>query len=445
MLNIEGSALDFGQGREEDPAPRNKMGVARWDVGSDIGALTGTNIGLAVDWSMLGSHLQDFGSAGVAHLPTVVGHQPLALQEIHDSEVLFTFNEPNNPNQANLSPSRAAALWPQIERAARAHNIRTLVGPSLNYAVGRWHDPEEWYDAFFGACRGCRVDAIAIHVYNCNRQAMKARIDKFRKYGKQIWITEMACADDPQDIAGNTQSLKTAHWQCQYMQDVIPYLESEPLVDGYFWFSYGTSANPHGYVGESALIDEHGHLTDLGHCYSDLSPHPSPHPPPAPPAERLTCDHCERRGHSSDQCGCGVCGSFGFCSYTCTAGSGRVGCETQGPAPPPPTPPPPPPLPPSAPLELPMRCQIGDRVTCHGGGQCSGNSCCPDGSTCPSARKGFVGCPSQKIADCTHRHLPHPFRPRGPQSCAENPGCRNLGLVGDCCSRVGVMLACCHD
>lgn len=252
------------------------MGIAHYDVGATVGALKTTNVGLAVDWSMLGSHLEDFPAAGVTHLPTVtgvgVGSWPPPLHEIHDTEILFTFNEPNDPNQANLSPSLAASWWPQIEAAARAHHVTTLVGPSLNYATGHWHDPVAWYDAFFSACHGCRIDAIAIHVYNCNQHYMKARIDMFRKYGKQIWITEMACGDDPQDIAGNTQSLKTAHWQCQYMKDVIPYLESEPVVDGYFWFSYGTSANPNSYVGESALVDEHGSLTQLGQCYSDLSP-----------------------------------------------------------------------------------------------------------------------------------------------------------------------------
>jgi len=37
---------------------------------------------------------------------------------------------------------------------------------------------------------------------------------------------------------------------------------------------------------------------------------------------------CEDNGHASDACDCGVCGSFGACSFSCTEGMGRVACPT---------------------------------------------------------------------------------------------------------------------
>jgi len=53
------------------------------------------------------------------------------------------------------------------------------------------------------------------------------------------------------------------------MSEVIPYLESEPLVAGYAWFSQGVPGSPDRYVGESSLV-ANGLLTDLGECYSNL-------------------------------------------------------------------------------------------------------------------------------------------------------------------------------
>jgi len=63
----------------------------------------------------------------------------------------------------------------------------------------------------------------------------------------------------------------------------------------------------------------------------------------------MLCSQCEVNGHAPDTCGCGVCGSFGSCGYTCTAGADRVACDPKAPPglpPLQPSPPSPPPLPP---------------------------------------------------------------------------------------------------
>ena len=48
-------------------------------------------------------------------------------------------------------------------------------------------------------------------------------------------------------------------------------------------------------------------------------------------------DWCQQHGHAPDACNCGVCGSFGGCTFSCTPGDGRVACPGSAP-PPPPTP-----------------------------------------------------------------------------------------------------------
>merc|ERR1711862_990153 len=48
---------------------------------------------------------------------------------------------------------------------------------------------------------------------------------------------------------------------------------------------------------------------------------------PAPTPSGLTCDQCEAQGHAKDGCDCGVCGSFGLCTWTCQPGGARVACD----------------------------------------------------------------------------------------------------------------------
>merc|ERR1712224_181463 len=50
---------------------------------------------------------------------------------------------------------------------------------------------------------------------------------------------------------------------------------------------------------------------------------PAPTPTPAPTPAGFTCDQCEAQGYGKDACNCGVCGSFGACTFSCSAGAGR--------------------------------------------------------------------------------------------------------------------------
>ena len=71
------------------------------------------------------------------------------------SEWLMGFNEPNLSSQANMTPEFAASLWPKMEATGKK-----LVSPAV--AMG---DGIEWMDKFMAACTGCKIDAIAIHLY----------------------------------------------------------------------------------------------------------------------------------------------------------------------------------------------------------------------------------------------------------------------------------------
>jgi len=93
----------------------------------------------------------------------------------------------------------------------------------------------------------------------------------------------------------------------------------------------------------------------------------------------------------------------------CQAWASDSPFPTPSPTPKVPTPlptPQPMPRPEPTPEPRPATCNVGDAVSCPGGGSmCGGNQCCPGGITCPSADASFDGCPQAKTEDCTGQGL----------------------------------------
>lgn len=103
----------------------------------------------------------------------------------------------------------------------------------------------------------------------------------------------------------------------------------------------------------SGPAPDKGHPCPAGWC---ASPMPGPTVPASQRGRHFNghgeseCQHfnsarvperlrCAAHGDKPDECGCGVCGSFGGCSFSCTAGAGRVKCPNSTvPGPPPPAP-----------------------------------------------------------------------------------------------------------
>jgi hypothetical protein len=211
-----------------------------------------------------GGVASSYQGLGVEYVPMIWGSNFIsgaASQIPKGSKYLLTFNEPNFGSQSNLTPEQAAALWPQIEQIANSFNPPLkIVSPSPNYCGGSCNEtnPFTWFDKFFAACPNCRVDYIAVHWYACTLSALKSHITNAKKYGKPIWLTEFSCLDSPGDAAGE----KT------YMDQAVPYLESEPAVFRYAWFTGRDGA-----AGREALLGSgSGTLTPLGQDYVSLAP-----------------------------------------------------------------------------------------------------------------------------------------------------------------------------
>jgi hypothetical protein len=205
-----------------------------------------------------------YRSLDVEYVPMIWGaesdRQAAARDIPGDARTLLGFNEPNFGSQANLSAPEAAALWPELEAIADARGL-DLVSPAVNFCGGDCQetDPFEYLDDFFDACQGCRVDAVAIHIYvGCNpegenhAQWLINHVETYKnRFSQPLWLTEFAC-----DSAANEAQ------QIAFMEDAVEFLEGEPRIARYAWFAGRADNVPH-----VDLLGADGELTALGQRY----------------------------------------------------------------------------------------------------------------------------------------------------------------------------------
>ena len=248
--------IAFGYHLEADMAADSK-GLSWW-----------YNWAVAPDYSVK----DVFGNYNMDFVPMAWngGFNETALREFYashpNSKYLLGFNEPNFTTQANITPREAAALWPRLENIARDYNLE-LVGPAVNYCDKcisvngvQITDPVQYLDSFFVACPDCKVDYIAVHNYMCYSTALSSYIDRFKKYGRKIWLTEFACWDQP----GITIDM-----QKSYILGALDYLENDTMIFRYSWFT-GDRSNNYPYI--SLLNPQAGQLSELGNIYINYHP-----------------------------------------------------------------------------------------------------------------------------------------------------------------------------
>jgi hypothetical protein len=244
-----------------------KRGVAYgYHSKADFAAL-GPAISWWYNWSTIPDEdLRDgsYRAAGVDYVPMIWGEAfdvDEAIDAIPEGATwLLGFNEPNFGSQANISAADAAALWPDVERIADARGL-SLVSPAVNYCGGDCQDtsPFDYLDDFFEACDGCRVDAVAFHIYvGCHpdgdnkAQWLIDHVESYKaRFAQPLWLTEFACTDAA-DFGE----------QAAFLEDAVAYLEADPRIERYSWFSGRFDGIP--YVD---LLGDDGELTPLGEAY----------------------------------------------------------------------------------------------------------------------------------------------------------------------------------
>ena len=181
-------------------------------------------------------------------------------------EYLLVLNEPNLTDQANMGPQRAAEEWVKYEQVvadleAQGRSIK-IVGPQMTWGtLAGYSDPVFWLDQFYAYYRAAnsgrdpRIDYLAFHWYD---YGLETQLNRLQKYGKPIWITEMANWND---------NIDTVEKQIEQMTQMVALAESRSDVFRYAWFM-GRWPND---VHHTSIFQESaGELTSLGETYISL-------------------------------------------------------------------------------------------------------------------------------------------------------------------------------
>lgn len=175
---------------------------------------------------------------------------------------LLGFNEPDSANQASMTPTQAANLWPRLQQTGL-----TLGSPSpANVTNG-------WLKQFMGLVRTrhLRVDFITLHFYanitDSNALTrIRTQVEAVRAhYGKPIWITEIGIIETRTNPGSASVNWAKA---VKFMRAVTSMLESKPYVQRYAWMADNVSSHAH--LRWSTMYDADGRLTPLGVAYNQL-------------------------------------------------------------------------------------------------------------------------------------------------------------------------------
>lgn len=181
-----------------------------------------------------------------------------------ECQYILGFNEPNLTDQANMTPTAAAAQWNNL--AALANELKMkLISPAMNYGtLPGYSDPIVWLDEFFTKVPLSEVDGIAIHCYMGNASALASYVKRFKKYGKPIWLTEFC--------GWESNSIKNATSQMFYMSEAVNYLESDTDVVRYAWFIPRSSSGLNSFPFMQLLTDTTPYeLSGLGQVFVNMS------------------------------------------------------------------------------------------------------------------------------------------------------------------------------
>ncbi len=152
---------------------------------------------------------------------------------------LLTFNEPDLPDQSNMTVDEALSYWEQLENIGIP-----LSSPAVSYYSAERGN--EWLDEFMQKAkeRGYRVDFIAIHLYQSFYSSgvvdeLKKTMDAlYKKYNIPVWLTEFGAIDiiardshQTQPSASCTQTNANA-----YIKNATDMLERLGYVERYAWF-----------------------------------------------------------------------------------------------------------------------------------------------------------------------------------------------------------------
>ncbi|MDX3659188.1 sigma-70 family RNA polymerase sigma factor [Streptomyces sp. ID05-26A] len=219
-----------------------KKGVSTWNFTGVGKALTDVRAGWYYNWAAQPDGIPT--PPNVEFVPMIWGTKftddaTLAKAKAN-GKVLLGFNEPDFPDQANMTPEQALDLWPKLQ----ATGLR-LGSPAVAHSGDK---PGGWLDRFMtgAAQRGLRVDFIAVHWYGSDfSDAAVGHLRNYlaavhARYGKPIWLTEYALID----FSGGSARFPTQAQLAAFARGSSAMMEGLPYVERYAWFALPDEDKP---------------------------------------------------------------------------------------------------------------------------------------------------------------------------------------------------------
>lgn len=254
-------------GRRGAGAAHPKRGVASTRyLASNPAVLSSLGATWAYDWSATIPP----GRVGPRWVPMVWGPGSIsstsvaslkAAQRAGRARELLGFNEPDSSSQANLTPERAVALWPQLQQTG------LRLGSPAPAVPG-----DGWLAHFMALARGrhLRVDFIALHYYQdftdptAVSELRRQLVTIHDEYRRPIWITEIGALDlrrwkEPM-LRTPTEPLAAG-----YATKLFAMLDALRFVERYAWFTDNCWTDAGCRL--SSLFTSGGRLTHLGSVF----------------------------------------------------------------------------------------------------------------------------------------------------------------------------------
>jgi hypothetical protein len=230
-----------------------KRGFA--DVGANYANLQAVNAGWYYGWrpdkpSGVGNFDADF-------VPMIWGGHQANQFEINrilgygDVEYVLGFNEPERPDQADMTVGEAIAGWRILSDGFTGTSVK-LISPGVADTGGP-DGGQAWLANFMSqaTAEGLKVDGVAFHWYGASTpndpigaaNGFISRVDSYyNSYGLPVWITEFGIID----WGGNYNDEEMRAANAIFLDNVIPRLESRSYVEGYAFYNW---------TGDTTLIE----------------------------------------------------------------------------------------------------------------------------------------------------------------------------------------------
>ncbi|RCG20453.1 hypothetical protein DQ392_10170 [Streptomyces reniochalinae] len=244
-----GHGDDPGSG--DHPAAGHARGVALNPVDGAAQALDDSNASWFHNWTSSSAGVAK--PKGVEYVPTIWGAGSVTDAELDkakkEGKNLLTFNEPDLPQQADMTPEQALDLWPRLEKTGL-----NLGAPAVAVNADK---PGSWLDRFMKGAqeRGLRVDFIPVHWYGSDfgpdaANQLAGYLKRVHdRYKKPVWLTEYALIDFTKDAP----RYPSQEEQDAFITSSTKMLEGLDFVKRYAWFALSTETSPTGlYNGTNA-------------------------------------------------------------------------------------------------------------------------------------------------------------------------------------------------